>query len=576
MHITTTPSAFVVRANGYTLSVSTTEPEAELDGWGTLNLLASVHASDRRDETHDLRPPVLVRHDDDVAVFHVVQSTAAWRTKTVRLTCTPESIALDVRVHGEGRITDVTLLGGRAVHADGSAGTFRSAIGARSVFNPTPTQPVQVVRPAGAPVTLGVVGDADPGRLHAVFSPPPLVLAFSKQPPPLDLAFSKQPAGHATSVPEGEWLGAHVRAGIGALTFTQLSYEPLDGGALVRFDYEGQTAVSGAWTSPAIVIGTAASPWEAIAAHRGDLIAHGLAPKGPMHLKADWWRSAIFCGWGAQCARGGTAVPAMDLCRQELYDEWLARLERHGIIPGTIVIDDKWQARYGTPEPDPAKWPDLKAWIADRHRRGQRVLLWWRAWAPDGLPAEECITDPAGRAVAADPTNPAYRRRLAESVAYLVGGLDADGFKIDFTQRSPSGSHLRKHGQGWGMSMLHDLLATMYGAAKSAKRDALMITHTPHPAFADVCDMIRLNDVLEHVPAVDQLRFRHAVATRAMPDHLIDTDQWPMPSKADWLAYAQAQPALGVPALYYVDSIDNTGEVITGADLRQVAAWWSS
>jgi hypothetical protein len=73
---------------------------------------------------------------------------------------------------------------------------------------------------------------------------------------------------------------------------------------------------------------------------------------------------------------------------------------------------------------------------------------------------------------------------------------------------------------------------------------------------------------------VDQLRYRHAVATHAMPHHLIDTDQWPMPSRADWLAYARAQPELGVPALYYVESIDNTREPITGADLDQVAAWW--
>jgi hypothetical protein len=108
-----------------------------------------------------------------------------------------------------------------------------------------------------------------------------------------------------------------------------------------------------------------------------------------------------------------------------------------------------------------------------------------------------------------------------------------------------------------------------------------MITHTPHPAFAGVSDMIRLNDVLElddrgePVPAADQLRFRHAVVSHAMPGHLIDTDQWPMAGRADWLAYARAQPAFGVPALYYAESIDNSREEITGEDLRRVAGWWS-
>jgi hypothetical protein len=266
--------------------------------------------------------------------------------------------------------------------------------------------------------------------------------------------------------------------------------------------------------------------------------------------------------------------------RQDLYDQWLSRLEHHGIVPGTIVIDDRWQLTYGDMEPDPAKWPALREWIAARQARGQRVLLWWRAWSADGLPAEECVLDAGGRAVAADPSNPAYRLRVQRIMERLLGDLGADGFKIDFTQWFPSGSHLKSYGSTWGLALLHELLATMYDAAKRVKPDALMVTHTPHPAFGDVTDMVRLNDVLEYdargepVPAVDQLRFRHAVAAHAMPGHLIDTDQWPMPGKADWLAYAEAQASLGVPALYYAERIDNSLEEITGADLELVARWW--
>jgi hypothetical protein len=570
MRITTTEDAFHVRAASYTLSVSRTRPVAELDGWGTLSLLASVHAADRRDETHETLPPVL-SEEGGRAVFHLTQRTAAWRAKTVRLVCTPDAVALDVRVDGDGMVSEVTLLGGRAVLNTGPAGTFRSGLRARGVFSPAPARPVQVVRPAGSPVTLGVIGDAGPGRLHAVFSPPPLVLAFGGRAPT-----------DPTGVPGGPWLGASVRAGIAGLTFTQFAYEPLDGGALLRLDYECRTAVRGTWTSPAVVLRPAAGPWEAVAAHRADLVAHGLAPAGPVHPRHDWWERPIFCGWGAQCARAGDGVTPMELSRQDLYDAWLDRLERHGVVPGTIVIDDRWQAAYGLPEPDPARWPRLREWIAARHERGQRVLLWWRAWAPHGLPAEECLTDPGGRPVAADPTNPAYRRRLAAAVEEMLVGLGADGLKIDFTQWFPSGSHLRSHGTNWGISLLHELLATMYGAAKLVKPDALMVTHTPHPAFADVCDMIRLNDVLDvdvdgdPVPAVEQLRYRHAVAAHAMPGHLVDTDQWPMRDRADWLAYARAQPEFGVPALYYAERVDGSGEEITGDDLRLVAAWWGT
>jgi hypothetical protein len=161
-------------------------------------------------------------------------------------------------------------------------------------------------------------------------------------------------------------------------------------------------------------------------------------------------------------------------------------------------------------------------------------------------------------------------------------GLDADGLKVDFTQRTPSGQSLRGHGDGWGIALLHQLLGTIYDAAKAAKPDSLIITHAIHPSFGDVSDVIRLNDVLEkdavgeRVSVVEQLRNRAAIATHALPLHPIDTDQWPMPSRPEWLAYAQVQGTLGIPALYYVDYIDESREPVTAADLRSIAATWDS
>jgi hypothetical protein len=250
------------------------------------------------------------------------------------------------------------------------------------------------------------------------------------------------------------------------------------------------------------------------------------------------------------------------------------------------VIDDRWQAQYGTGEPDRTRWPDLRAWIAARHAAGQRVLLWWKAWDPEGLPAGECVVDPSGAPVSADPGSPAYLAHLARVVTELVGpgGLDADGFKIDFTQRAPTGHLLRRPGAPagapWGIAALHAMLRTIHQAAKDAKPDALIVTHTPHPGFADVTDMVRLNDLLERdpagtpVPVVDQLAFRHAVASHALPGHLVDTDQWPIGDRAGWREYVAAQGALGAPALYYAERIDGSGEELTADDLALVAASW--
>src|SRR5699024_8278723 len=132
------------------------------------------------------------------------------------------------------------------------------------------------------------------------------------------------------------------------------------------------------------------------------------------------------------------------LAREDVYDEFLDRLAEFDLDPGTIVIDDRWQREYGAATVDEDHWPDLRGWIDARHAEGRKVLLWWKAWDAEGIPAEECVRNAAGEPVSVDPGNHAYRDRLAGIIRHLLSpeGLDADGFKIDFTQRGPSGESL--------------------------------------------------------------------------------------------------------------------------------------
>ncbi|WP_308493048.1 hypothetical protein [Microbacterium terrisoli] len=539
------------------------------DRWTRLCVLSSVHTTQSPDETTSIDEPAVTRDGDDVVV-RVRTSSSHWAARTLEVRCTPDAIELTLVAVGSGDLTDVTVAGGDGILPTGASGTFRSSIDAASLYVPTPTEPVAFMRPATQAASLGVVGDADPGRVHGIFSPPPLTLAWSR-------AAAEGPL----DPPDGPWLAISLRAPVDQLRFTALRYEPLDGGFLLRLPYEGHTVVDDTWSSPTVVLRPVDGAHHALTAFRDDLVAHGLAPSHGPHVEP-WWRQPLFCGWGAQVARGG--APAPDLCTQELYDEFLEILHTAGLAPGTIVVDDRWQHEYGTAEPDPQAWPDLRGWIAQQHAGDRRVLLWWKAWDPAGLPAEECVTDAAGRPIAADPGSPAYRARLRAIVARLIGpdGLDADGFKVDFTQRAPSGRTLRTAPDSdgvWGIAALHRLVAEIHGAAKAAKPDALVVTHTVHPSFGDVTDMVRTNDVLERdttgepVPAALQLTARHAIVSGVLPHHPIDTDQWPMPSRAQWLDYTRLQPTLGVPALYYLERV-REDEAITADDLAEVRASW--
>ncbi|HEY8589228.1 MAG TPA: hypothetical protein VIL55_06735 [Naasia sp.] len=566
---------------------------ADGNNWTDLNLLASVDRIGAADETFALEGVRIAARGDDGVTLVIGASSTAWTRRETRLRCTPETIEVTVSVTGDGLLDDVLLLGGRATLQSGACGEFRSAIGFRSVFVPVPTEPVAFVRPARAAAALGVVGDAEPGRLNGIYSPPPLALGFGRR-----------DATGATDIPGGDWLGLSVRSAVELLTFTTMRYEPLDAGYWLRFSYEGHTRVTGEWTSPALVLRPARSALGVLEDHRDDLRAAGFASQDPAQ-GPEWWEEPMFCGWGAQCARSahevhGTADPsaptapetpleeafvvllAPQLARQSAYDEFLATLDANDLTPGTIVIDDRWQAEYGTGTPDLEHWPDLKGWIAEKHAAGQRVLLWWKAWDPAGLPADECVLDAAGRPLATDPANPAYLEHLRRIVTEMLSpdGLDADGFKVDFTQRAPSGRSLRATEGVWGIAALHRMLDTLHDAAKAAKPDALVITHALHPSFGSVGDMVRLNDVLRYdaggtpAPVADQLAVRARIAAASLPGHPVDTDQWPMPDRAEWLAYAQAQHRLGVPALYYVEAIDRSGEPIGPEHLAVIRDTW--
>lgn len=566
-----------VETDVYRLDVDPVDPRARLvraDGSAPISivLLAALDADHGLDGTVLHQAPA-IQESAQAVVLTFEQVSTTWQAKRVQLTCRRDEVEVLVAVEGSGRLTTARLLGGPYTgNPRWGGGEFHSHWTARTLFDPSPDDPWRITSAASEPATIGVVGGSLPGRGHWFFTPSPFLLAG-------------HPDADADPHDAEGWQTMELRCGVEAATFTEMRYLPFLGGFSVQLAYEGQTQVDGTFETPPLVIRpTVGTAYGALVQHGDRLRASGLAPTVQRH-RPEWWTRPIFCGWGEQFRHhrleGGRAA---DWSRREHYDAWLAHLASRGVVPGTIVIDDRWQATYGGNAPDEDRWPDLRGWIADRHADGQRVLLWFKAWDPEGLPRDACVTDALGRPIAADPTSPAYQALLRASLHAMLAadGLAADGLKVDFTAQTPSGPGLRRRGDAWGVALLHRLLGLVYRFAKEANPEGLIVTHTPSALFADVTDMIRLNDLLRledpqpFPPAVAQMRHRARVATSMEASMLVDTDDWCMPSKAEWRAYLDEKPRLGVPALYYATGIDTTGEDFTDDDYAAIREAWAA
>lgn len=517
---------------------------------------SSVHSTRGYDDTVRLGE-WRAEQGEGVITLTLDAESSVWDAKQYIFECYPDRFRYRIVVEGRGELTDVHYFGG---YYSGSlkwgTGFFMSGQYFVEGFNAEPTRREIYSFPINGATTIDLTGTSLPGREDWFFTPPLFCYAFQL----------------------GEsWLGIGVEAAPGENLYTAYNYEGrLDAFAL-GLEYEGQTAVDGRYELPALGFDFASSPYEALERHTAALVRHGCVPPPANRLQPGWWREPIFCGWGAQC---GVARQEQgfgpDYARQDLYEGFLRALEQHDIDPGIVVLDDKWQATYGENCVDPVKWPDLPGFIAEQHALGRKVLLWLKAWDPEGLPLEACVTNRAGLPVAIDPTSPLAEQILRESIQRMLGEYDADGFKIDFTARIPSGPGLKRQGREWGLELMRRYLRIIYDESKRVKPDALVMAHTPHPYLADCVDMIRLNDINMNADVNSAMQHRARLVKIACPGVIIDTDNWPIKDLAMWRSYVKLQPVMGVPTLYFATHIDRTGEPLTEDDYRLIRETWAA
>jgi len=287
-----------------------------------------------------------------------------------------------------------------------------------------------------------------------------------------------------------------------------------------------------------------------------------------------WHHLPVFCGWAEQTTR---AVP-LDRepnteATQKNYESWVAELERRGLPVGTIVIDDKWQKGYGSFDVDTQKWPDLKGFVAAQHARGRHVLLWVPVLHTDGLPLELCAHDVGGKCIAPSLGSQAYEAFLRKQIRTLVETVGVDGFKEDWVG-APTRAGLPVPAELAGMEAVRWFQGILFTEAHRWRPDAMLETQTTNAAFRDSSDVLRLNDIYYSTrDVVGTMRERARVA-HISGWELVDTDNASSTTLETWWEYMEAQPSIGIPALYFLHKTESTMEEPPESNWQALAGIW--
>ena len=148
--------------------------------------------------------------------------------------------------------------------------------------------------------------------------------------------------------------------------------------------------------------------------------------------------------------------------------------------------------------------------------------------------------------------------------------------KLDYINDTPIGKNFKAFGTIWGIELLKKQYSIIYDEAKKIKPDALIIGNSPNPYFADVIDILRLNDIHDKdEEIVKRMAHRAKVSRIACPGWLIDTDNWPVPNRKVWMEYMREQPKLGIPLMYSFENIYTSKENITDDDYEEIRQIWN-
>jgi hypothetical protein len=309
---------------------------------------------------------------------------------------------------------------------------------------------------------------------------------------------------------------------------------------------------------PEFAVTLAGDPLSGLRAYHDALSARGWsAAASPPGSRPAWWSQPLVDTWGEQVAtRTVRANPhyTADWVRA-FVAEWRRRF---GPGPVTVVIDSRWQAEVGAPEPDPARFggiAGMRRLVDELHAEGDHVLLWWPMWARNLArvpPATNVFRRSAPPEQIVDPTSAGFDATTRAAVVTLLGAgpdqLDADGVKLDWGYDIPM--RLADPGLGWGASALLRYMSALHTAAHAVRPEALVDGSAAAPQFAAVSDAVRLYDAWNEA---DWNR-RAGVVSAVAPDLLIDGDGY-QATLVNLAVHAVTSTVYGTPAMYFVSHL---------------------
>jgi hypothetical protein len=240
-----------------------------------------------------------------------------------------------------------------------------------------------------------------------------------------------------------------------------------------------------------------------------------------------WWADLNYVTWGDQHVYAdGRKTQTYRQTETNLSEttvrRWLDIIERNKLPFKTVTIDGYWCQQIGHWHADPQRFPDMRRFVDELHRRGYKVIFWYCPFeaertAPvyrehpeyfvDEIVQQQLFLEKDIKVDVRpryDYTDPRVRRFIRQDIRRMLSSeptcYNADGLKLDFYGSAPSGKRVKAfHDPAWGVGhrFIHKAQALLYRWAKHFKPDCRIDGENGNPFFSDYTDSLRAWDWCE-------------------------------------------------------------------------------